>query len=145
MAQTGLDLLQNPNLSQAQALVKNGYKASTARLPKQNGLSASQCLEAAAVLYPDAVPTKLVSEARRAMASKLASWRDPAKLDKARGGELARVLDVVERWYGASKPDDPGSRLLENRLQVFASAVIEAQRRGLLPGMPSVEVEPDKP
>ena len=149
LADAGL-LIANGS-SVKQALIKQGYAPSTAAKPKGNGITARACLDAAAIEYPDAVPTKLVNLARRAMGAKLRSWvNEPAKLTKAKGGEVARMADVVERWYGSHEPDDPSSRRFDHRLAAFADAVEEAKRRGLLDSKgrltgkraPTIDVDP---
>ena len=130
-AQAGLDIAKGSSVKQA--LIKAGYAQSTASKPAANGLSASHCLEAAAKEYPDAVPSKLVHLARRAMAGKLRSWIDhPANLTKAKGGEVARMADVVERWYGANEPNNPSDRKFGERLATFAAAYKLAVKRGLI-------------
>ena len=131
LAKAGLDVAQGKPVKHA--LIAAGYAESTARNPDRNGLSASQCLAAAAEEFPDAVPSNLVQLARRAMAGKLKSWTEnPANLTKAKGGEVARMADVVERWYGNHEPNNPADRLFADRLAAFGEAVKEAQRRGLI-------------
>lgn len=131
LADAGLLVAQGSSVKQA--LIQQGYAESTARNPQRNGIAARQCLDAAAKEYPDAVPQKILQRARRAMGQKLAQWNDnPAALNKAKGGEVARMVDVVERWYGTHAPGNPSDRLFADRLATFAGAVEEAKRRGLL-------------
>lgn len=83
------------------ALIGAGYSPATARTPKRNGVSADQCIEAARALYPEAEPGEILRSSREVMGKRLKQLlSDDDELRKHGIGQIARLTDVVERWYG---------------------------------------------
>ena len=110
-ALAGFNVLKG--MSQKQALVKAGFSPSTARTPKASGLHAVACVEEAKKLDPDADPSTIALRARKALGQALS---DPAKLKKARIGELARTMEVTERYFGGDYGDKVDARTAGERL-----------------------------
>ena len=133
MEQAGAYVLQGDRIGTA--LQKAGYAESTARVPKAAGLSARSCVEAAIQANPEVDPSNLVRLARRTGEAKLQGMLDdPKALEGARLSEIARIIDVSERWYGdrAVSQEDGDAAWLE-RMSLFAAALHEQRRRAQEP------------
>ena len=110
-ALAGFNVLKG--MSQKQALVKAGYSPNTARRPTANGLAAERCVAEAKKLDPDADPSTIAKRARKALGQALS---DPAKLSKARIGELARTMEVTERYFGGERDGKVDARTAGERV-----------------------------
>ena len=103
-ALAGVNLLSG--MSQKQALLQAGYSPATAHNPGSNNLGVKHCVAEAKQLVPTADPATLIAAARRAFNDKLtAATASKAALDKVRLGEIARAVDVAEKWYSPSVGD----------------------------------------
>lgn len=100
LALTGKYLLEG--MSTKQAAIKAGYAESTAIKPKQNGLTVQRSLEELAKLDPDASPAKILGLARTRAREALESTHGR----EMRMVDIARILDVTERAYGAGESLD---------------------------------------
>lgn len=123
MALAGLHLMDGK--TQKQALMQAGYAESTARRPTANNLTAQRCIQAAAEVFPEADPSHLVQQARRALGKKLDQLvNDPKYCSEQRPGEVARIVEVVEKAHGHRV--DGGGKDLDPR--TFAERVVWLQQ-----------------
>lgn len=100
LALTGAALLSGKPIKHA--AMGSGYAESTAANPARNGITVDRCLAELAKVNPDAVPAKLLGLGRTRLLEHLQST-DGTKM---RTGEVARLVDVMERAYGAGQPLD---------------------------------------
>ena len=128
-AQAGLNILNG--MGHGEALVKAGYAKATAKNGTANGLGVDRCLEAAAEAYPETLPSDLIQRTRRLFDRKTTQLLDSdALLKKTRPGEIARMLEVVERYHGERTPDHSHARSAGERLAFLAGLLEEYKRRG---------------
>ena len=132
-AMAGIHLL-NGEGSQYRCLVKAGFSRSTARKVMQNGLTAERCIAEAAKLDGMANPAKML-EAGRSRAMLAIQSLEPSK---ARLGDVIKMLDTVEKYYGGHELTPTNAILgLTERLAQLAALMAVAQRKGL--PVPSIE------
>ena len=130
-AMAGIHLL-NGEGSAFRCLMKAGYSRATAR--RLNGLSAKDCIDEAAKLDGMANPAKML-EAGRSRAMLAIQSIEPSK---ARLGDVIKMLDTVEKYYGGHELTPTNAILgLTERLAQLAALMAVAQRKGL--PVPSIE------
>ena len=116
------------------ALIKAGYSPSTARCPERNNLNVEQCLKELQKLDPAPDTKEILQSARRVFSRKLLELHDDTKLSKTRIGEIAKVVDVAEKYHGATANHGTGTaRGFVDRLQWLADVADELRKRGALP------------
>lgn len=127
LALTGIGLLNG--LSRKQAAIEAGYTPSTASC---GYLTNSRAVAEAAKLDPERDPANLLVTARGRLAQLLA---DDSKWQRAKIGEVARLIETTERYFGAGHPlDSLGEReTLEERGQLVAALTrfVEAKAASL--------------
>lgn len=100
LAKTGLGLLAGK--TKKQAALDAGYSESVARKLEH---PVSRCLEEAKKLDPALKPANLLRGARDLFRLKVEELRDDPELrSKARPSEIARMLEVSERFHGSHDP-----------------------------------------
>jgi len=128
-AQAGCYIFEGMKLGPA--LERAGFSPWTAKAAKRNGINESQCLEAARhmELVPDSATIR--NRARRVLDKKLQTLEDSTEeLKKTRAGEVARIVEVTERYHG-DKPsrDDVPVRDFVDRMEWVVALQQELDRR----------------
>ena len=115
-------------LSLKQALMKAGYKESTARCPQLNGLNAKQCVELALKDGKETLPATLRASARELFQKKLdAGLDDP---DTVSLTAAARAAETVEKVYSHSDENkEPDARSFADRLKWMQAVTAALNRR----------------
>ena len=109
-ALAGLGMLRGQSMFQA--LTAAGYAESTAQNPSRNGLTVKRCVEAAAEIFPGCEPGTLLRDTRRLLKRRLDDLNEGGELyRKTRTSELGRLVDTVERYFGAAAKPDGDSNL----------------------------------
>ena len=129
MADAGILRIKNPKWSMQRCLETAGYSAATARCQKRNQLTATQCIEEAWKREPTAAPRDLLQKARKLLNKRLdvSLTQDLADVKLT---EVARLVDTVERSYGASELDVASdARGFAARLKWLQTVAAELQTR----------------
>ena len=91
-----------------EALQRAGYSETTALKPTANNLTAEHCLAELKKLAPHVDPSTAVEDGLATLQMKLAQCTyDEESLRKANLGQLARCVEVLNRWYGDRIPKNP--------------------------------------
>ena len=107
-ALAGKYILENPSCTLKEALMRAGYAETTALKPTANGLTADRCLAELKKLAPHVDPATAVEDGLATLQMKLAQCTyDEDSLRKANLGQLARCVEVLNRWYGDRIPKTP--------------------------------------
>jgi hypothetical protein len=117
------------------ALIQAGFSPWTARVPKAKGLDAAVCIAEAAKVDPECRPANLLTKARGRLRELL---DDDGRWKRARVGEVARMIESCERYYGAGRGLDAlgEGETLEDRSRLVSAltAFVEEKARQLKAG-----------
>jgi hypothetical protein len=120
-------------MSMAQAMQQSGYAAATARQPKNNGLVAAQCIQAALEAESGVQAATLKKEARGVLVDKL-RW-SAANIEKIRLSDAVRAVEGTE-LLSDDGPADISPRAFGERLAWLEQAqAAYKQRTGRTVGM----------
>ena len=131
-ALAGKYILENPSCVLKEALVRAGYTETTASNPARNNLTADHCLAELRKLAPHVDPATAVEDGLATLQMKLAQCTyDEESLRKANLGQLARCVEVLNRWYGDRIPKTPeiGGDFVD-KVEWLAGIVAEIRSRG---------------
>ena len=131
-ALAGKRLLESPGCSLATALVEaGGYSPSTAKAAQRNNLSAKQCIEEARKVYGDTDLTTLKVHALALAKLRLSqSASNPDELRRTSLGALGRLIEVIYKWEGGSKPHpNVDAASFVDRVEWLAGVVAEIRSR----------------
>lgn len=129
-ARVGLQILAGDTRSQREKLVEAGYALSSAKAPKNNGIDSDRCVEEALKLDLKGDPATILRLARECLQEKLQS----SSMMEERSPEIARTLDIAEKWFGDREvaPKPGRSTVNITRIQSVQLVLIEARERGLI-------------
>lgn len=143
-ARAGEIIYHDPGVSQASALIAAGYTANTARTPASKGVGALACVREAQAA--DLIPSSgnLVESARQVLQKKLDQYRNSEKdLHKARASEIARIVEITEKYHGDTLPPSEGklARWADRLEQVsLALAELKARKAGSVDNLESLHL-----
>ena len=124
-------LLRLEGKSRFRSLTEAGFADSTAASPKRNGLTDDVLLAEAQKLGVVPQSAELASKARQVLNRKLDQLRDDdQQLEKARCGEVARIVEVTEKFHGGhGNPGEITPELLGDRMAYVEAVAKEYRRR----------------
>ncbi len=129
-AAVGLKILAGDTRSQRKRLLEANYAPSTARKPKDRGLGEDSCVREALKLDQTGDPGKILQLARDRLQEKL----ETLKVGDERSPEIARTMDICEKWFGDREkaPREGRTAAGGTRIGTVQIVLLEAAQRGLV-------------